>query len=78
MYNPKQRSGLSPKLQQNWERPYTIVKTPNDVVYRVQRSTNDKPKLIHINRLAPYRATDHSSMYRGCWDVQSLKRGAVL
>ncbi|GBM48620.1 Transposon Ty3-I Gag-Pol polyprotein [Araneus ventricosus] len=62
MYNPKRRRGLSPKLQQNWEGPYTIVKKLNDVVYRVQRSPNAKPKVIHINRLAPYRATDHSSM----------------
>ncbi|GBN96243.1 hypothetical protein AVEN_242119-1 [Araneus ventricosus] len=25
-YNPKRRRGLSPKLQQNWEGPYTVVK----------------------------------------------------
>ncbi|GBM55864.1 hypothetical protein AVEN_238047-1 [Araneus ventricosus] len=62
MYNPKRRRGLSPKLQQNWEGPYTVVKKLNDVVYRVQRSPNAKPKVIHINRLAPYRATDHSSI----------------
>ncbi|GBL91130.1 hypothetical protein AVEN_184490-1 [Araneus ventricosus] len=35
MYNPKQRRGPSPKLQQNWEGPYTVVKKLNDVVYRV-------------------------------------------
>ncbi|GBM27337.1 hypothetical protein AVEN_217349-1 [Araneus ventricosus] len=62
MYNPKRRRGLSPKLQQNWEGPYTVVKKLNDVVYRVQRSPNAKPKVIHINRLAPYRATNHNSM----------------
>ncbi|GBM51974.1 hypothetical protein AVEN_45880-1 [Araneus ventricosus] len=62
MYNPKRRRGLSPKLQQNWEGPYTIVKKLNDVIYRVQRSPNAKPKVIHINRLTPYRATDHSSV----------------
>ncbi|GBM60819.1 hypothetical protein AVEN_66777-1 [Araneus ventricosus] len=61
MYNPKRQRGPSPKLQQNWEGPYTVVKKLNDVVYRVQRSPNAKPKVIHINRLAPYRATDHSS-----------------
>ncbi|GBO46059.1 hypothetical protein AVEN_8793-1 [Araneus ventricosus] len=61
MYNPKPRRGLSPKLQQNWEGPFTDVKKLNGVVYRVQRSPNAKPKVIHINRLAPYRATDHSS-----------------
>ncbi|GBM72728.1 Retrovirus-related Pol polyprotein from transposon 412 [Araneus ventricosus] len=62
MYNPKRRRGLSLKLQQNWEGPYTIVKKLNDVIYRVQRSPNAKPKVIHINRLTPYRATDHSSV----------------
>ncbi|GBM27384.1 hypothetical protein AVEN_250418-1 [Araneus ventricosus] len=62
MYNPKRRRGLSPKLQQNWEGPYTVVKKLNDVVYRVQRWPNAKPKVIHINRLAPYRAIDHNSM----------------
>ncbi|GBL91310.1 Gag-Pol polyprotein [Araneus ventricosus] len=62
MYNPKRQRGLSPKLQQNWEVPYTIVKKLNEVIYRVQRSPNAKPKVIHINQLASYRATDHSSM----------------
>ncbi|GBN95540.1 hypothetical protein AVEN_195753-1 [Araneus ventricosus] len=61
MYNPKRRRGLSPKLQQNWEIPYTVVKKLNDVVYRVQMSPNAKPKVIYINWLAPYRVTDHSS-----------------
>ncbi|GBO01593.1 hypothetical protein AVEN_157294-1 [Araneus ventricosus] len=42
-YNPKRWRGLSPKLQQNWEEPYTIVKKLNDVVHRVQRSSNAKP-----------------------------------
>ncbi|GBL73296.1 hypothetical protein AVEN_175240-1 [Araneus ventricosus] len=62
MYNPKRRRGLSPKLQQNWEGPYTVVKKLNDAVYRAQRSPNTKPKVIHINRLTPYRATDHNSI----------------
>ncbi|GBM64251.1 hypothetical protein AVEN_167276-1 [Araneus ventricosus] len=62
MFNPKRRRGLSPKLRQNWEGPYTVVKKLNDVVCRVQRSPNAKPKVIHINWLAPYRATDHNSI----------------
>ncbi|GBO03424.1 hypothetical protein AVEN_54291-1 [Araneus ventricosus] len=47
MYNPKRRRGLSPKFQQNWKGPYTVVKKLNDVVYRLQRSPNTKPKVIH-------------------------------
>ncbi|GBM13523.1 hypothetical protein AVEN_82793-1 [Araneus ventricosus] len=77
MYNPTRRRGLSQKLQQNWERPYTIFKELNDVVYRVQRPPNAKPKVIHINRLSPYRDTDHSSKLCDCREVQSLKRGAM-
>ncbi|GBN76173.1 hypothetical protein AVEN_195922-1 [Araneus ventricosus] len=44
MYYLKRRRGLSPRLQQNWEGPYTIVKKLNDVIYRVQsnRSTNQE------------------------------------
>ncbi|GBN09183.1 hypothetical protein AVEN_186925-1 [Araneus ventricosus] len=53
VYNPKRRRDLSPKLQQNWEGPYTAVKNLNDVVYKVQRSPIAKPKVIHINRLPP-------------------------
>ncbi|GBL75144.1 hypothetical protein AVEN_194398-1 [Araneus ventricosus] len=62
MYSPKWRRGLSAKLQQNWERPNTIVKKLNDAVFRVQRSPNAKPKVIHIDRPAAYHATDHSSI----------------
>ncbi|GBM13960.1 hypothetical protein AVEN_152386-1 [Araneus ventricosus] len=61
MYDLMPRRGLSSKLQQNWEGPYTVVKKLNDVVYRVQRSPNAKSKVIHINQLAPYQATDYSA-----------------
>ncbi|GBM22724.1 hypothetical protein AVEN_143498-1 [Araneus ventricosus] len=60
--NRKQRRGLNTKPRQKCEGPYTVVKKLNDVVYRVQRSPNAKPKVIHFNRLTPYRATDNSSM----------------
>ncbi|GBM10896.1 hypothetical protein AVEN_42146-1 [Araneus ventricosus] len=60
--NTKRRRGLSPKPRQNWEEPYTVVRKLNDVVYRVKRSPNTKPKVIHVNRLVPCRATGHSYM----------------
>ncbi|GBN99866.1 hypothetical protein AVEN_35311-1 [Araneus ventricosus] len=61
MYNPKRRRCPRPNLQKNWEGLY-IVKKLNDIVYRVQRSSIAKPKVIHINWLAPYRVTYHSFM----------------
>ena len=35
LFNPKRRCGRSPKLQSNWEGPYTVKKRINDVVYRI-------------------------------------------
>lgn len=54
LYNPQRRRGLSPKLQQNWEGPFEIVKRINDVVYRIRKVPNGKPRVVHFNRLAPY------------------------
>ncbi|GBL88135.1 hypothetical protein AVEN_117741-1 [Araneus ventricosus] len=62
MYNRKRRRVLYPRLQENWEGPYTIVTKMNDVVYIEQRSPNATPKVIHIKRLVTYRSTDHSSL----------------
>ncbi|GBN73073.1 hypothetical protein AVEN_24430-1 [Araneus ventricosus] len=59
--NPKRRRGLSLKPRQKRVGPGTVVNKLNDVVYRVQRSSNDTPKVIHI-RLVPYRTTVHSCM----------------
>ncbi|GBN37267.1 hypothetical protein AVEN_22602-1 [Araneus ventricosus] len=46
MYNSKRRRGLSPKLQQNWEGPYTVVKKLNEqsteVAQRQAKSHPDK------------------------------------
>ncbi|GFT74516.1 retrovirus-related Pol polyprotein from transposon 412 [Trichonephila clavipes] len=53
-YNPTRRKGLSPKLQSHWDGPYTILKIINDVVIRIRKSTNSKPRVIHYDRLAPY------------------------
>ncbi|GFW24933.1 retrovirus-related Pol polyprotein from transposon 412 [Trichonephila clavipes] len=53
-YNPTRRKGLSPKLQSHLDGPYTILKIINDVVIRIRKSTNSKPRVVHYDRLAPY------------------------
>ncbi|KAJ8945548.1 hypothetical protein NQ318_020394 [Aromia moschata] len=88
LYAPKRTKGKSPKLQSNWEGPYTIIKKINDLVYRIQLSPRSKPKVVHLERLAKY--TGHNppdwfvvedppprtedSVIR---DVITLKRGAM-
>ncbi|GFX71364.1 hypothetical protein TNCV_2453751 [Trichonephila clavipes] len=42
LWNPKRRKGLSPKLQTNWEFPYTVLKRLIDVVVRIQKSPHSK------------------------------------
>ncbi|GFW04467.1 hypothetical protein TNCV_878361 [Trichonephila clavipes] len=54
LYNPTRRKGLSPKLQSHWDGSYTILKIINDVVIRIRKSTNSKPRVVHYDRLAPY------------------------
>ncbi|GFX64799.1 retrovirus-related Pol polyprotein from transposon 412 [Trichonephila clavipes] len=58
LWNPKRRKGLSPKLQTNWEGPYTVLKRLNEVVVWIQKSPHSKSKVIHYNRLAPYLGQD--------------------
>ncbi|UYV84144.1 K02A2.6-like, partial [Cordylochernes scorpioides] len=55
LYNPKRKKSFSPKLQKSWEGPFRIVKKLNDVVFRIQRSSHSKPKVVHFNRLAPFK-----------------------
>ncbi|KAJ8914833.1 hypothetical protein NQ315_014845 [Exocentrus adspersus] len=54
LYNPKRTKGKSPKLQKSWE-PYTVVTRLNDVVYRIQKNSQAKMKIVHIDRLTPYQ-----------------------
>ncbi|KAJ8958719.1 hypothetical protein NQ318_016447 [Aromia moschata] len=58
LYAPKRMKGRSPKLQKNWEGPYTIIKKINDLVYRIQLSPRRKPKVVHLERLARYTGHD--------------------
>lgn len=54
LYNPKRRKGRCPKLQRDWEGPYQIIKKINDVICRI-KLTERRSRVIHIDRLAPYR-----------------------
>lgn len=58
LYNPCRKKTRSPKLQANWEGPYVVLKCLNDVVYRIQRNPRAKAKVVHADRLLPYRGKD--------------------
>ncbi|KAJ8953333.1 hypothetical protein NQ318_012128 [Aromia moschata] len=50
LYNPVRRKGRSPKLQNNWEGPFTVIKRINDGVYRIQR--NPRNKIYEVCKLS--------------------------
>ena len=58
LHNPQRKKGRSPKLSRNWDGPYVVVKQINDVVVRIKRSRQAKPKVVHINRLKPYTSRE--------------------
>ncbi|CAB4041568.1 Retrovirus-related Pol poly from transposon 412, partial [Paramuricea clavata] len=55
LYNPRKKKGRTPKLTRPWEGPFVIVKKLNDLVYRIQRNKQSKPKVVHRNRLWKFR-----------------------
>lgn len=59
LFNPKRSKGLCPKLQSKWEGPYSIVQKLNDVIFKIQKNKNSKPKIVHHDRLKPYTCTNN-------------------
>ncbi len=59
LYNPPRKKGHCPKLQQDWNGPYVIVKPLNAVVYRIQKP-GGRFKVVHLDRLASWTG-DHNS-----------------
>jgi predicted aspartyl protease len=54
LFNRQRKKGRCPKLQPSWEGPFVILTRINDVVYRIQRHSRAKMKVVHLDRLAPY------------------------
>lgn len=54
-YNPRRMKGKAPKLQSPWEGPRSVIKKLSDVVYCIGKSPLHKNKVVHMDRLAPFR-----------------------
>ncbi|UYV78634.1 K02A2.6-like, partial [Cordylochernes scorpioides] len=78
LHNSQRKKGLSPKLQYQWEGPYKIIKRLNDVIYRIQKTPTSKPKVVHYNRLAPFRGTvpEQWTIYSGIYRDEELMQGS--
>jgi hypothetical protein len=58
LHNPQRKKGKSPKLSRNWDGPYAVTDWINDIVVRIRKSPQAKPKVVHINRLKPYNGDE--------------------
>jgi hypothetical protein len=54
-YKAERRPGLYPKFQRPWIGPITIIDRINDVLYRIKIGPKSKPRVVHHNKLKPYR-----------------------
>lgn len=55
LHDPTKKKGLSRKLRNHWIGPFLIVKKISDVTYKIQESPRSKPKVVHSDRLKPYK-----------------------
>lgn len=56
LYTPAKKKGLSPKLQRFWDGPFTVLHRLSDVTYRIRKSAQSKPKIVHHDRLKPFES----------------------
>ena len=75
LHSPKKLQGKTPKLQCPWQGPYVITKVISDVVFRIQKSLNSKPKVVHHNRLKPFytRGSIDTSWVDKLVDIEPLE-----
>ena len=65
LHNPQRKKGISPKLRRPWEGPYVIVERLNDVVYRIQRGSRKKLKVVHRDRLWKCSGIERADWFQG-------------
>ena len=63
-YDPQRKVGVCPKLQRPWKGPFTVTKKLNDVLFRIQLNPRCKPKIVHHDRLKPYRKEQKPTWFK--------------
>ena len=53
-YYPRRQKGLSPKLQQAWRGPCTVVKRISDILYTVRLPDSKTCLTVHCDKLKEY------------------------
>ncbi|XP_076056260.1 uncharacterized protein LOC143034201 [Oratosquilla oratoria] len=51
LHNPRRKQGLSPKLQNAWQRPYTVQEVLSEATYRISPGAWKRSKVVHVDRI---------------------------
>lgn len=52
--SPQKKKRICPKLMRHFDGPYLVVKRMSDVLYRIQKGSRSKPKVVHYDHLKAY------------------------
>ncbi|KAJ8962125.1 hypothetical protein NQ318_018082 [Aromia moschata] len=63
-YITQRCDGLFPKLQISWEGPCEAVTRINDVIYRIQKLSRAKPRVVHFNNLVLFAGSNDEKTAR--------------
>ena len=58
LHNEVRKKGRSPRLEFKWHEPFLVVSKLSDVGYRIQRSPQSKPRVVHFDRRKPYQGKE--------------------
>ena len=51
LYDPRERRGLTPRLQSNWESPCTVLERLSDIICKLGDGTRKGPRIVHVGRM---------------------------
>ena len=54
-FNPRRRKGRCPKLTSPWQGPGVVLAQISDVVIKIKMGPRALPRIIHVDRLRPYK-----------------------
>ena len=58
LHDTTRKIGVCNKLTNNWKGPYLVLKQLDDLTYLIRASPKMVPKVVHIDRLLPYRGSN--------------------
>ena len=72
IHDTRRKNGLSLKVQNRWDGPYTVVSQISDLIFTSKRTSKGKFVIVHRNRLKPYFEHESLGVFRaGTQDIIS-------